>query len=214
MSINRELNCALCHENGCYKRDLSKTLKNCPTVNKKDKIDNIDLLYLEEENKKIAKVSADVTMNNYGNKSRLKETIEFCQQMGYKKIGLAFCYKVKDEAFELLKIFNSFGFEVVSVMCKVGSVERDLVDADNNNKPPMCNPIVQAKFLNEQNVDINIIFGLCVGHDILFTKYCDGLITTFAVKDRLYDNAPVEAIKETKKLGLNFNNSIKIDDIK
>ena len=36
---------------------------------------------------------------------------------------------------------------------------------------PACNPIAQAKLLNRVETDMNIIFGLCVGHDILFTKF-------------------------------------------
>ena len=214
MSINTELNCGICHVNGCYKRDLTKTMKNCPTVNRKDEIKEINKKYLEEENKKIAKASADVVMDNYGNKSRLKETIEFFKEMNYKKIGIAFCYKERKETFELIKVLSNCGFEVVSVMCKVGSVERDLIEADNYNKPPMCNPIAQAKFLEQENPDITIVFGLCVGHDTLFLREYSGDVTIFGVKDRLYDDAPVEAIKQVKKLNLKFNDNINLDDIK
>jgi uncharacterized metal-binding protein len=36
---------------------------------------------------------------------------------------------------------------------------------------PMCNPIGQAVFLNKSQTELNIILGLCVGHDSLFIKY-------------------------------------------
>ena len=34
---------------------------------------------------------------------------------------------------------------------------------------PACNPVAQARILNEVGTDLNVIVGLCVGHDILFT---------------------------------------------
>lgn len=41
----------------------------------------------------------------------------------------------------------------------------------------MCNPIGQAAFLNEAKTDLNILLGLCVGHDSLFIKYSNAPIT-------------------------------------
>jgi uncharacterized metal-binding protein len=39
--------------------------------------------------------------------------------------------------------------------------------------------------LNDFKTDLNIIVGLCIGHDILFTKYSQAPVTTFIVKDRV-----------------------------
>jgi len=44
----------------------------------------------------------------------------------------------------------------------------------------MSNPIGQAAFLNKVKTDLNIILGLCVGHDALFIKYSEAPITVFA----------------------------------
>lgn len=72
----------------------------------------------------------------------------------------------------------------------------------------MCNPIGQALYLNKEEVDFNILLGLCVGHDTLFIKYAEAPITVFAVKDRVLCNNPLGAIYQAdgyykKKL---FNN--------
>lgn len=203
------LTCAYCTEKGCYKKNLEKVPKNCPTVNKKDEIDEIDFEYLEEENLKIAQISAEIAISDYGKKSRLKETIEFCQKMGYKKIGLVFCYNVRDEAFVLARVLKDFGFEVESVICKVGSIDRGFIDVDNEDKPPMCNPLAQEVLLGEENVDFNIVFGLCVGHDTLFLQNTKKPATVLAVKDRLYNHEPMEAIEEAKEL-LKQNKSLKL----
>ena len=58
----------------------------------------------------------------------------------------------------------------------------------------MCNPILQAKILNEAKTELNIVVGLCVGHDSLFYKYSDALVTTAVTKDRVTGHNPVDAI--------------------
>jgi len=58
----------------------------------------------------------------------------------------------------------------------------------------MCNPILQAKLLNEQKTDFNIALGLCVGHDSLFYQYSEARVTTLVVKDRVLAHNPVGAI--------------------
>ena len=58
----------------------------------------------------------------------------------------------------------------------------------------MCNPIHQAKRLNAEHTDLNIVMGLCVGHDSLFYKYSDALVTTLVTKDRVLGHNPVAAL--------------------
>jgi uncharacterized metal-binding protein len=58
----------------------------------------------------------------------------------------------------------------------------------------MCNPIGQAVFLNKAQTELNIMLGLCVGHDSLFIKYSNAPITVFAVKDRVLAHNPLGAI--------------------
>ena len=57
-----------------------------------------------------------------------------------------------------------------------------------------CNPILQAKMLNKEKTDMNIVVGLCVGHDSLFYKYAEALTTTLVVKDRVMGHNPVAAL--------------------
>ena len=75
------------------------------------------------------------------------------------------------------------------------------------NPPPTCskcgvvwqNPIAQAKILNRAKSDMNIIVGLCVGHDMLFAKYSKAPVTTLVVKDRVTNHNPAAVL-----YGLNF----------
>ena len=132
-------------------------------------------------------------MDNYGAKTRIMEIVDFAKEMNYKKIGLAFCVGLSKEANITTKILESHGLEVESIICKVGSLNRNIIDIEEWGAP-MCNPIAQAEFLNEKNTDLNVILGLCVGHDSLFFKYSKAPVTVFAVKDRVLAHNPLGAI--------------------
>jgi len=48
--------------------------------------------------------------------------------------------------------------------------------------------------LNDQKTDFNIALGLCVGHDSMFYKYSDALVTTLIAKDRVTGHNPAVAL--------------------
>jgi len=58
----------------------------------------------------------------------------------------------------------------------------------------MCNPIAQAQLLNKAGTQLNIVLGLCVGHDSMFYKYSDAMVTTLVAKDRVTGHSPAAAI--------------------
>jgi uncharacterized metal-binding protein len=133
-------------------------------------------------------------------KSRVDELIEFSQRMGYKRLGMAFCGGLTNEASILSEILEKNGFEVVAVSCKVGGIPKERIGVKDDEKirigafEPMCNPITQAKILNKAKTDFNIMLGLCIGHDSLFLKFIEGLTTVFAVKDRVTGHNPMAAL--------------------
>lgn len=57
-----------------------------------------------------------------------------------------------------------------------------------------CNPLLQAELLNQAETGINIIIGLCVGHDMLFTMNSNAPVTTLIVKDRFTGHNPVVSL--------------------
>ena len=42
--------------------------------------------------------------------------------------------------------------------------------------------------------DLNVLVGLCVGHDALFFKYAEAFTTVLAVKDRVTGHNPLAAL--------------------
>ncbi len=133
-------------------------------------------------------------------KTRMIEICEFADRMGYRRLGLAFCSGLSKEAVIVEDILNKRGFEVASVVCKAGRLPKGvlgLTEEDTvrySREEAMCNPIFQARVLNHEAVDLNIILGLCVGHDSLFFKYAEAPTTVLAVKDRVTGHNPLAAI--------------------
>lgn len=133
-------------------------------------------------------------------KTRIQETIEFARRMGYQRLGLAFCAGLVREAAAVEDIFEKHGFEVLSVMCKAGGTPKEdlgLADEDKvyqGGFEAVCNPVFQAKLLDAQGSQLNVLLGLCVGHDSLFCKYSQAPVTVLAVKDRVTGHNPLAAV--------------------
>ena len=184
---------------------------NCPTRHHEDVIkESFDLYRGDEEDARMANVAAKVEGLCYqpvpgsdainARWTRVEDTIGFAKLMGYKKIGMATCIGLLDETNRLATILQAQGFEAVSVCCKTGSIDKLELGLTENEKvrpdtfEPACNPVAQARLLNRASTDLNIIVGLCVGHDILFTKYSEAPVTTLVVKDRVAGHNPVSVL--------------------
>jgi uncharacterized metal-binding protein len=137
---------------------------------------------------------------SYPVKCRLEETLQFCARIGAHRVGLAFCVGLRHEAAIFTSVFERRGHEVVGIACKVGGVPKErigLTDADKlrvGQYETMCNPVLQALLLNEAETELNVMLGLCVGHDALFLQHVQGPTTVFAVKDRVTGHNPLAAL--------------------
>ncbi len=133
-------------------------------------------------------------------KPRVLEIIEFAKRMEYKRLGIAFCGGLKREAEILHRLLLSHGFQVVSVICKAGRTPKEKIGIKEHEKirigqfEAMCSPIGQAKLLNYAGTELNIVMGLCVGHDSLFFKYSRSPTTVLVTKDRVMGHNPVAAL--------------------
>ncbi len=132
--------------------------------------------------------------------TRVEDTIAFAKLMGYEKIGIATCIGLLDETDRLAAIFKAQGLKPVSVCCKAGSIDKLELGLKESEKvrpgtfEPACNPVAQAKLLNRARTDMNVIVGLCVGHDMLFSKYSEAPVTTLVAKDRVTGHNPVSVL--------------------
>ena len=157
----------------------------------------------EDDNIRLIAVSAaEVEAENYMKMTRLEETMEFAKKIGASKLGIACCAGLLSEGRIIAKIFRSHGFEVYGVVCKAGMQKKtDIGVPEHCNKvgPHMCNPVLQAMLLNEAGTELNVLVGLCVGHDSLFYRYSEAPVTTLIAKDRVLCHNPVAAVYQADK---------------
>lgn len=206
--------CARCPFNTqdrlCRKED-GKMPPFCPTQNKTKAVEKALEEFKKPEILKFATQASIQEGEGYGDrekgyahvkpiKPRIVEIMEFAHKMDYKRLGLAFCMGLVNEARVVEKLLNTHGFEMISAVCKVGRTPKEKIGVRDDQKirigcfEPMCNPIAQAFILNEEKTELNVVMGLCVGHDSLFLKYAEAPCTIFAVKDRLLGHNPLAAI--------------------
>lgn len=192
-------NCALCSVVACSEENPERIPNNCP-MNTDTLLEDSFSEYEKDENKDFHITSTEIEAEGYCQWPRIREIIEFSKRMNYKKIGMAFCLGLHKEARIVDNLLREAGFETVSVICKTGGFPKERIGIRDEKKvrpgtfETICNPIGQAKLLNEQHTDFNIVVGLCVGHDSMFYKYSEAMVTTLIAKDRVLAHNPAGAL--------------------
>jgi uncharacterized metal-binding protein len=145
-------------------------------------------------------ISMDIAFEEERRLCRLAELVYFCLGMGYRRLGLAYCVDLEEPAEILTGLLRRF-FQVVPVCCKVnGTVVSDSpVDPDSRDpgfsaKAIACNPLGQAAVLNAAGTDFNVLVGLCIGVDSVFSEASHAPVSTAFVKDKSLANNPIGAI--------------------
>jgi uncharacterized metal-binding protein len=153
-------------------------------------------LYANEADCRVHREAARVEAAGYGRLCRVEELLLFCDGLGIRRVGLAFCVGLSDEAKVLDQVLGC-RLEVVSVCCKVCGTSKEALQLPKIRPARFeatCNPIRQAKVMEEEGTELNLIVGLCLGHDILFTRYSAAPVTTLVVKDRVLGHNPAAAL--------------------
>lgn len=198
--MNKGLSCIQCGLLNCYRRD--KTFPEfCLTTTASEDVAEASSLYVrDEQTGALARAAAEIEGLYYGRLTRVEEIIAFAKRIGAKKIGLATCVGLINEAKIFEKIVAAKGLSAYGVLCKVGSVDKTEIGILPEYKvvkdsfEAICNPVMQAQILNEWKSDLNVIIGLCVGHDSLFVKYSEAPVTTLITKDRILGHNPAAAL--------------------
>jgi uncharacterized metal-binding protein len=199
---NQNLTCTDCGVLNCARRNGEYPEFCLTAALTEEETAEIKKLYENRVNKKISVISAQIEGEFYGKYTRVDEIMEFAKRMGYKKIGIATCIGLIEESRIFARILKKNGFEVYGVACKVGSFNKTDIGVEEQytcvTGNVMCNPILQAKLLNKEKTDLNVVVGLCVGHDSLFYKYSKAVTTTLITKDRVLAHNPAGALYQAK----------------
>ena len=194
--------CADCGVVNCLKED-GEYPPFCPSQSLPEEILKESMEeYEKEEIRRLTIAAAETEAENYCKMTRMEETMEFAKKIGAEKIGIATCAGLISETRIAARILRKNGFKVFGVSCKCGTQKKQDVgipafcDVTGAN---MCNPILQAKYLNAEKTQLNILIGLCVGHDSLFYKYSEAPVTTLVSKDRVLAHNTVAALYQADK---------------
>ena len=153
--------------------------------------------YQDEQARAITQAAALVEYEGYGVWPRVDEIMQFATRIGAHKIGIANCVGLINEARIFAQILRARGFEAFGVSCKVGVTPKTELGIDERCETlgkHACNPILQAELLEQAGTELNVVIGLCVGHDSLFYQHSHTLVTTLVTKDRVTGNNPAAAL--------------------
>ncbi|ADY55720.1 protein of unknown function DUF1847 [Syntrophobotulus glycolicus DSM 8271] len=200
----KSLSCSECGVVNCYRME-KKFPEFCLTTNTDHKLiqETKELYQKDEFVSKLAHAAAEIEGTYFGKITRVEEIVLFAKRIGAKKIGIATCVGLMNEAKIFARILQAKGLESYCVICKVSATDKTEIGIDKNLKikkdchESLCNPVLQAKLLNQENTDLNVIVGLCVGHDSIFMKYSEAPVTTLITKDRVLAHNPAGALYTT-----------------
>ncbi len=196
--------CSECGVRNCYRND-SEFPPFCPSTAHGAMVEDTRGLYAGDSlDGRMARAAAEVEAEYYCRATRLEEIIIFARKMGVKKLGIASCVGLLDEASFFANVVRTAGIEAKTVTCKVGAIDKTEIGMDESSKvcpgghESCCNPVMQARVLNEWGAELNVMAGLCVGHDALFSRHSDAPVVTFVVKDRVLAHNPLAAVAMSK----------------
>jgi len=184
------MNCTTCSDKVCRK---SQTSCEQEVFGKTEVIDH----YQDQNTREIVKAAAElVDAGRAGTLSRIEEIIEYAKLMKYQKIGIAYCYGMEQYAKAIETLLTDEWFDVSAVSCSVGGLKQSEVNDSSCIHKVSCNPLGQAEQLNSEEIDLTLVVGICLGHDILLNRNLKMDFTTLVVKDRIFNHAPLQGIKQ------------------
>lgn len=197
-----KLRCAKCGVWACEAEPGSERyLPFCPMTTEQAILSKAEAAYLSQDDlREFALAAARTEAAGYCKEPRVEEVMNFARRIGARRLGIASCIGLIQEARLLQEILEANGFEVDSVCCKVGSIDKEKIGLTDEEKihpgqyEPLCNPVGQAMLLNQAGTELNIVVGLCVGHDSLFFKHSEAPVTVLVAKDRVTGHNPVAAL--------------------
>jgi uncharacterized metal-binding protein len=190
--------CAECGRTACTSGKEEAYPRNCPS--REGRRGDLLAQYKSGESWHLARNAALVEGHGYCRLTRVEEIMDFARRCGFSRLGLAHCVGLQDEAAIVARVFRANGFSLDSVACKNAALPKEelgLNDADKVSPgtfESMCNPIGQAEALARADTQLNVLLGLCVGHDSLFFRHSVAPVTVLAVKDRVLGHNPLAAI--------------------
>lgn len=214
------LTCSECGQLNCHRHDRQYP-KFCPTEDlaPTERAELVARYSGEDRDAILARASAEIEGLYYCKINRVEETVAFARRIGARRIGIATCIGLIEETKILVDILRLAGFETRTAICKVGSIDKGEIGIAEKLKvrsgefEACCNPILQARLLNREKTALNVIMGLCVGHDSLFCRHSEAPVTTLVVKDRVLGHNPVAGLYTVKSYSRRMLDKQRLQDL-
>jgi uncharacterized metal-binding protein len=196
-----EMKCPVCGVQACSQGPGASLPSFCPGQTHPEALAAAREVYQnDEQTRRLSVAAAQVEAEGYCRWPRVQEVMAFARRLGATHLGIAHCAGLIREARLLLDILEANGLSVSGVCCKVGSIPKEEVGLTDAEKvrpggfEALCNPVGQAMLLNEAGTELNVVVGLCVGHDSLFFRHSQAPATVLVAKDRVTGHNPAAAL--------------------
>jgi len=190
--------CATCVTAASARCDLARTPDDCPSRNQAE-LTNDPGAYLSADRRALMAAADQLPFDQDRRlRNRVEELVAFAKARTVTRVGVAFCVSLIREAQRLGEILAGEGLEAELVCCRVGAIDLTEVGLPKANPAKLvasCNPVGQARLLNEAGVGLVAQLGLCLGHDLILQEECMAPVTTLIVKDRALDHHPIAALR-------------------
>ncbi len=121
--------------------------------------------------------AALVESEGYCRWTRAREIVEFSRRMGWTRVGIAHCSDTVPEAGLASQYLGARGLEVVGPFAS-----------------PQCDPLAQASHMAGAGSELNVICGMCPGHEAMFIRASAAPVTGFVARDVRLRHNPVAAL--------------------
>lgn len=207
MANSENKSCGKCTVLACQKQAPEAYPPFCPTGSMDEGLLRASLEIYENnpEIRSLAQCSAKIEADFYCKMPRVGETLEFIKRQKYDFVGVATCVGLINETRIFCSLLEEHGIKHVAVGCKLGGTGKSHIGITQEEQvntscgyEAMCNPVLQALYLNKIKTDFNIMIGMCVGHDSIFLKHVEAPTTVLVVKDRVLAHNTVGALYTIK----------------
>jgi uncharacterized metal-binding protein len=163
-------------------------------------LERVAQVYQQQDVRRLALESARTESAGYCRATRIEEIMDFARRIDAQKLGIAHCVGLMREARLARDILLTGGFQVYTACCKVGSIPKESIGLQDEEKirpgqyEALCSPVGQAALLASAGTQLNIVVGLCVGHDSLFFVHSKAPVTVLVAKDRVLGHNPAACL--------------------
>jgi len=166
--------CAKCKSFACRTGHSDAVPENCPM---RADFPQFDELYGTADRRDAAYQSALVEALGYCRWTRLREIAEYAQRMGYTRVGVGHCPDMSREAV------------LTALYLRDAMLEPRLPPGQRN-----CDPLGQARLFAGQETQLNVIAGMCVGHEAIFIRAAEAPVTVLVARDERFCHNPAAAL--------------------